>query len=129
MTPERWKQIDQIFESALELSVEKRSAFLEQACAGDDELRKEVETLLSSEHRAGSSIDGTPKLIAANLIAQSKGKLSGAVLTGRYQIISSLGAGGMGEVYRAKDLRLDRDVAIKVLPEHLATNPKALSRF
>jgi len=129
MTPERWKQIDQIFEAALELAVDKRSAFLEEACAGDDELRKEVETLLSSEHQAGSSIDGSPKLIAANLIAQSKGKLSGALLAGRYQIISSLGAGGMGEVYREKDLRLDRDVAIKVLPESLAANPDALSRF
>jgi serine/threonine-protein kinase len=129
MTPERWKQIDQIFEAALELSIDKRSGFLEQACAGDDELRKEVETLLSSDLRAGSTIDGSPKLIAANLVAQSKSKLSGVLLTGRYQIISPLGAGGMGEVYRAKDLRLDREVAIKVLPEHLAANPKALSRF
>lgn len=129
MTPERWKQIDQIFEAALELSVDKRSMFLEQACAGDDELRKEVETLLSSEHQAGSSIDRSPKLIAANLVAQSKGKLSGALLTGRYQILSPLGAGGMGEVYRAKDLRLGRDVAIKVLPETFAANPDALSRF
>jgi serine/threonine protein kinase/Tfp pilus assembly protein PilF len=126
MTPERWKQIDQLFEAALEIAAERRSAFLQEKCAGDDELRKEVETLLSSEHDAGSSIDGSPKLVAASLFAQ---RFSGTQFAGRYQILSSLGAGGMGEVYRAKDLRLDRDVAIKVLPEHLAGNPNALLRF
>jgi serine/threonine-protein kinase len=133
MTPERWKQVDELFEAALGLTVEKRSAFLDEACAGDDELRKEVETLLSSDHHVGSSIEASPRLLAADLLnkstLKSRSALSGTLLSERYQILSVLGAGGMGEVYRAKDLRLDREVAIKVLPEHQATNPNALSRF
>lgn len=130
MTPERYKQIDQLFEAALQLEPEKRSAFLDNACSGDDELRKQLETLLSSDHVANSSIELPAKLVAADLLAKPVQRfLSGTTLAGRYQIITSLGAGGMGEVYRAKDLRLDRDVAVKVLPEHLASNADALLRF
>src|SRR5262245_40419111 len=130
MTPERYKQIDKLFEAALQLTPDKRSAFLDEACTGDDELRKQVETLLSSDHHASKSIEAAAKGMAADLLAKPVERFpSGATLARRYQIVGSLGAGGMGEVYRAKDLRLDREVAIKVLPEHLATNPNALSRF
>src|SRR5262245_60695427 len=130
MTPERYKQIDKLFEAALQLTPDKRSAFLDEACGGDDELRKEVETLLSSDHHANQSIEAAAKGMAADLLAKPGERFrSGVTLAGRYQIVGSLGSGGMGEVYRAKDLRLDRDVAIKVLPEHLASNPDALSRF
>src|SRR5262245_60261673 len=128
MTPERYKQIDQLFEAALQLTPDKRSAYLDEACNGDGELRKEVEALLVADFRAKATIEGAPKLIAADLMAKIPERFSsGTLLGGRYQILASLGAGGMGEVYRAKDLRLDRDVAIKVLPEHLAENPDALS--
>src|SRR5262245_45574161 len=130
MTPERYKQIDKLFEAALQLTPDKRSAFLDEACTGDDELRKQVETLLSSDHHASKSIEAAAKGMAADLLAKPVERFpSGATLARRYRIVASLGAGGMGEVYRAKDLRLDRDVAIKVLPEHLASNADALSRF
>lgn len=130
MTPERYKQIDKLFEAALQLTPDKRSAFLDNACSGDDELRKQVETLLSSDHHVNQSIEAVATGMAADLLAKPVKRFSsGTTLAGRYQIVESLGAGGMGEVYRAKDLRLDRDVAIKVLPEHLASNADALSRF
>jgi eukaryotic-like serine/threonine-protein kinase len=130
MTPERFKQIDELFGVALQLTPDKRSAFLDDACGGDNELRKEVENLLSLDQHESISIEASPKLLAAELLAKQTERFpSGTLLAGRYQLFATLGAGGMGEVYRAKDLRLDRDVAIKVLPEHLATNPDALNRF
>src|SRR5262245_61255120 len=132
MTPERWKQIDELFAAVLELTPDKRSQFLDQACVGDNDLRKEVEALLASDRLADTRIEKSPELLAADLLAKtvkSSAAFSGTLLTGRYKILSALGAGGMGEVYRARDLRLDRDVAVKLLPQHLAANPDALSRF
>ena len=84
MTPERWKQIDELLSATLALTIEKRTVFLDEACAGDDELRKEVENLLSADHHAGSSIEGSPKLLAADLIrtatVQFRPALSGSLL-------------------------------------------------
>lgn len=127
MSPERWQQIESIYHAALEHAPEHRSAWLIEICADDAELRREVESLLASHDQAASFIEQPPADIAAGMVAE-KQSIIGRTL-GHYQIISLLGAGGMGEVYRAHDLRLDRDVAVKILPEHLATDIEALRRF
>ncbi len=129
MTPERWQQIERLYHDALELALGQRAAFLDQACAGDDALRREVESLLASHDEAASFIEKLPDDVAAGMIAEEQAHSMIRRTLGHYQLQSLIGAGGMGEVYRARDLRLDRDVAVKILPEHLADNPEALRRF
>ena len=120
MTPERWQQIRDLLAEALELTPEQQTAFLERTCASDSDLRKEVETLLaSSDHVRSSFLESPPPRLA---------RISGTML-GEYEIRSLLGAGGMGEVYRARDARLHRDVAIKVLPHFFSADPGRLRRF
>jgi eukaryotic-like serine/threonine-protein kinase len=134
MTPERWKKIGQLCNAALERDASQRAAFLLQACQGDDELRREVESLLAQEKPADRFLESSDAELAAKQFATGPGaeavaeKLIGTRL-GAYQIVSLLGAGGMGEVYRARDTRLDRTVAIKVLPERLADRPDLRERF
>jgi serine/threonine-protein kinase len=129
MTPDRWQQIERLYHDALELAPEYRLAFLDRACAGDDDLRREVESLLASHDEAGTFIDKPPDDVVAGMLAEEQAHSMIGRTLGHYRISSLLGAGGMGEVYRARDLRLDRDVAVKILPEHLAGNLEALRRF
>src|SRR5262249_22446872 len=105
---------------ALEVAPEQRPAFLDQACLRDDSLRHEVESLLASADTVGS--DFLPSSTLHLTLAK------GTVL-GDYEVQSLIGTGGMGEVYRARDCRLDRDVAIKVLPIYLSSNRDRLWRF
>src|SRR6266545_4237095 len=112
MKPQRWKQIDGIFAAAVEREPAERALFLDEACAGDDELRKEVESLLA--HTTGESLAGGPAFEEAiQLLATGEKRTRPGDLIGHYQIIRSLGAGGMGEVYLAKD-KLGRMVALKL---------------
>ncbi len=116
-------------EAALERAPGERPAFLDEACAGDEDLRREVESLLDCEIQSEHFMETPPDYIAAGIIAGDQARpLIGRTL-GRYRIRSMLGAGGMGEVYRAEDSELGRDVAIKILPEYLSRDPEALSRF
>jgi serine/threonine protein kinase len=117
MDPERWQRIEEIYHSALEHEPAERTAFLAEACHSDADLRREVEGLLAQK---GSLFD-RPAWELADLKPGSR--------FGTYEIISKLGEGGMGVVYRARDSKLNRTVAIKVLPALLAHDPGRLARF
>src|SRR5262245_11678456 len=121
MNPDRWRQITEIFHAALERDEKSRTAFLDDACRHDPSLRAEVERLIASHHEAGTLGD-TP-------IAVSAVHLEPGTAFGAYLVSGLLGAGGMGQVYRARDPKLGRDVAIKVLPAEVANDPDRLSRF
>ena len=129
MTPEQWQKIEQLYHAALEQPRERRAALLEGACAGDGELRREVESLLASHESAASFIEAPPADLAAGMVAEAEARSMRGRTLGRYRLGQLLGTGGMGEVYRARDLRLGREVAVKILPEHLASHPEALRRF
>ncbi len=129
MQDEQWRQVEELYHAALDRDPEEREAFLDEACAGDEALRREVESLLRFDDRAQRFIEAPALEVAARLQAEEQaGSLIGRQL-GHYRILALLGAGGMGEVYRARDTRLDREVAVKVLPAHLAQDPEALLRF
>jgi serine/threonine-protein kinase len=119
VNPSVWRKAEELFHAALDLPADKRSGFLDQSCAGDPELRREVENLLAKEMEAASFLE-RPVLAPKSLSGRQFGS---------YRIISRLGAGGMGEVYRAHDDKLGRDVAIKILPEEFARDWDRLSRF
>jgi len=125
MNPERWQQIDKLLEQALEQEPDRRGGFLDQACGGDQELRREVESLLAAHGRAGSALSSPPLAVTIQDPLQS---LIGQRV-GHYQILSRLGDGGMGIVYKARDQHLDRFVAIKVLPPGLVADPDRKRRF
>ena len=121
MTPERWQQIKAVLDRALELAPGERSALLDRACAADQSLRNEVEELLAGDDEMRSSFMSTSPLAHQPLREGTR--------LGDYEVQTLLGAGGMGEVYRARDVRLRRDVAIKVLPAIVSSDPDRLRRF
>jgi serine/threonine protein kinase len=124
---ERWQQIEQLYHAARERAPAEREAFLDEACRGDAALRREVQSLLGPER--GDFLE-TPALEAAAQLMSTSGA---SAFTGRtigvYQVQALLGAGGMGEVYRARDMKLGRDVAIKILPESFSHDPERIARF
>jgi eukaryotic-like serine/threonine-protein kinase len=129
MKPERWRQVDQIFQAALERAPKERSAFINKTCGADDSLRREVEKLLAADGQAGSLIETPAYAVAAPLIAEDGLQSLAGQSVGHYQIISLLGKGGMGEVYRARDTRLERTVALKILPAEVAADKERMRRF
>jgi eukaryotic-like serine/threonine-protein kinase len=130
MTPERYRKIGELFHAALELGADGRAAFFERECAGDAELRREVESLIRSHEGGGGVIDEPALSVAAGLLAEDTAEqVIGQTLAGRYRVLSLLGAGGMGRVYLAEDAGLCRRVALKFLPEHLTHDAEQVRRF
>ncbi len=129
MTPERWEQIGQLYHDALELEASKRAAFLNRACAGDNDLRREIESLLAAEKEIGDFIAEPAFQEAAELIVSEEvSPLTGKRL-GEYKILALLGRGGMGEVYLAHDPSLERNIAIKLLLSDFTQNENRVRRF
>ncbi|HEY0320437.1 MAG TPA: protein kinase [Pyrinomonadaceae bacterium] len=129
MTPERWRQVEEIFNSALEHVGTERDEYLARACAEDGSLRTEVERLLASYEKASGFIEEPPFKIRkrAEEVRQHQSLLGASV--GHYKIIGTIGSGGMGEVYLAQDMRLNRKVALKILPATMTEDTDRLRRF
>src|SRR2546421_6830347 len=129
MTPDRWEQVGKLYQGALTLRPAERETFLDDACRDDKALRREVESLLAAEDGAGSFLAAGAMKDAARILVEDKSVSLVCKELGHYQVLSLLGAGGMGEVYRAEDTRLKRKVALKLLPAELTANPERVRRF
>ena len=122
--PKTWKRIEELFDAASLQAPELRAQFLEEACPDDAELRREVLSLLNSADTANSFLEDPPVRSA-----EQRPKLQRGYKLDHFEILELIGRGGMGDVYRALDLRLKRDVALKVLPADFACDPASVVRF
>jgi serine/threonine protein kinase len=129
MTPERWEQVGQIYQAAVELRPDERAAFLREACGGDKSLCREVESLLAAEEEAGDFLAAGAIDDAAKALAEEQSFSPVGKRLGHYQVQALLGAGGMSEVYLAQDTKLDRAVALKILPAEFAADKDRMRRF
>jgi serine/threonine protein kinase len=129
MSPERWSQVKQVFYAALERQAADRAVYLDGACRGDDEMRREVDSLLDAHGQPSGLIDKPAFEVAADLEATREFAAAIGRALGPYKILEQIGRGGMGEVYLAQDIRLGRRVALKLLPSRFTSDEARLRRF
>src|ERR1044072_3406598 len=128
MDAERWAKIDRLLDQAMERPPERRADFLAAACAGDDQLRREVESLLEAHSHSEFFLSTSGLHLAARGLASERQESMVGKRLGVYQVISVLGIGGMGEVYLARDERLKRKLALKLLPRQFTEDPNRVRR-
>jgi serine/threonine-protein kinase len=129
MKEERWTVVDRLLGEALERAPHERAAFLSAACANDEELRRDVESLLAHDSGAGDFLEQPAVALSGTALTRARQPMTVGRDLGPYRILELLGSGGMGDVYRALDTRLKRHVALKLLPDSLAGDPERLGRF
>jgi eukaryotic-like serine/threonine-protein kinase len=127
MQADRWQQIERFFHAALERAPHERAAYLTQVCAGDDELRREVESLLAAHFEVGSTIERAASDLASEWLEQQRPPAKQTI--SHFRILSLLGKGGMGEVWLGEDIDLHRKVAVKLLINELTTDAERMRRF
>ena len=129
MSPERLDHIQTLYSDAVALSPQERAAFLDGACGGDGDLRREIDSLLAYQPRAETYLDRPAFEVAARSMADEGAHMLVDRRLGRYQLLSLVGRGGMGDVYCAVDSRLNRLVAVKTLPSYMARDQEHVKRF
>jgi len=127
-SPERWQELKDILYSALEVEADERAEFLDEKCGGDDELRREVESLIKAHAAADRLESPALEMIAAGVSDDAADEMTGKSL-GHYEVIGKIGSGGMGEVYSANDTLLGRKVALKLLPSYFTQDKERVRRF
>src|SRR6267143_6890049 len=129
MNPKRWKEVEDVLQGALDRPPQERASFLDQACAGDEDLKKEASSLIGAYDEAGDFIEQPAIAQDAHLLVGSDPENDIGRDVGPYTIVERLGSGGMGEVFLARDARLNRLVALKILPAYFVSDDTRLRRF